>query len=231
METAALLACGVGAVLSHRTAAAVWGFAEPPSGLVDVTVVGRTLRSRPGLAVHRTDDLERRDTRIRYRLAVTAPERTLVDLAAVVSATELALALNEARSRRLVRAPRLHSLLARSPRRRGTRTLRSLLAEGDLGFTRSEAERRLSDLIERAGLPRPRKNARVAGHEVDMYWPEQGVVVEVDGYAFHSGREAFELDRRRDADLIAAGCRVVRFTWRRIVSAPEAVLVGLARVL
>ncbi len=90
----------------------------------------------------------------------------------------------------------------------------------DAGFTRSEAERRLKQLCKQAGLPLPRTNARVAGHEVDAYWPAERLIVEVDGYKFHRTRQAFERDRRKDAALTAAGNRVVRITWRRLTTEP-----------
>jgi very-short-patch-repair endonuclease len=86
-------------------------------------------------------------------------------------------------------------------------------------------------LIRAARLPEPQVNATVAGHEVDFLWPEQRLVVEVDGYAFHSSRAAFERDRSRDADLHAAGFRVIRVTWRQLVDEPEVFLVALARAL
>jgi very-short-patch-repair endonuclease len=86
------------------------------------------------------------------------------------------------------------------------------------GFTRSEAERRLKQLCKQAGLPIPRTNARVAGYEVDAYWPAHRLIVEVDGWQYHRTRQAFERDRRKDAALTAAGNRVVRITWRRLTT-------------
>jgi len=71
----------------------------------------------------------------------------------------------------------------------------------------------------------------VAGYEVDFLWPGERLVVEVDGYAFHSTRAAFERDRVRDADLQAHGYRVLRFTWRRLAEAPEAVITAIATAL
>ena len=90
----------------------------------------------------------------------------------------------------------------------------------DAGFTRSEAERRLKQLCKAAGLPIPKTNARVAGHEVDAFWPAQKLIVEVDGWRYHRTRQAFERDRRKDAALTAAGNRVVRITWRRLTTEP-----------
>lgn len=98
-------------------------------------------------------------------------------------------------------------------------------------LTRSEAERRFLELVRLAGLPRPAANVLVCGHEVDALWREQALVVEVDGYAFHSSRVAFERDRRRDADLHAAGLRVFRVTWRQISEEPYALVARLAQTL
>ena len=118
----------------------------------------------------------------------------------------------------------------RAPSRRGAGALRELL-DGRPTLTRSEAERRLLALIRRARLPAPQTNVRVAGHEVDCHWHAERLVVEVDGYAYHAGRDAFERDRRRDTDLLAAGRRVIRVTWRRIVDEPEAVIAAIAQAL
>jgi very-short-patch-repair endonuclease len=86
-------------------------------------------------------------------------------------------------------------------------------------------------LIRRAGLPLPETNVRIGPHEVDFLWRDQSVVLEVDGFRYHSSRAAFERDRLRDAELAARGLRVVRVTWRQIVDAPEAVAARLAAVL
>jgi very-short-patch-repair endonuclease len=98
-------------------------------------------------------------------------------------------------------------------------------------LTRSEAEARLLELIRAAELPRPLTNVRVHGYEVDLYWPAHGLVLEVDGFAYHSNRAAFERDRLRDARLQAHGVRVSRVTWRQIAGTPEAVLARLAGAL
>jgi very-short-patch-repair endonuclease len=98
-------------------------------------------------------------------------------------------------------------------------------------LTRSEAERRLLELIRTAELPAPETNARIAGYEVDFVWHAQRLVVEVDGYAFHSMRSSFERDRRKDAELIARGWRVIRVTWRQLTEAPAALIATLATAL
>jgi very-short-patch-repair endonuclease len=98
-------------------------------------------------------------------------------------------------------------------------------------LTRSEAERLLLRLVRAAGLPPPEHNVRVGGHEPDLLWREHRLVVEVDGYTYHSGRAAFERDRVRDAELLASGFRVLRLTWRRLVEEPESVVARLAQAL
>ena len=163
---------------------------------------------------------------------MTAPARTILDLAAVVTPRELERAVAEADTRRLVPRNQLLSLLARVGARPGVGALRALLdADRGPSLTRSEAEERLLALIRAAELPAPELNVRVGPHEVDFLWRGQKVIVEVDGFRFHSSRAAFERDRKRDADLAARGFRVVRVTWRQIVDRPEAVIARIAVVL
>ena len=131
---------------------------------------------------------------------------------------------------RLVDARGLESQIERNPGRRGVRALRRLVDSGP-ARTRSEAERRLLRLVREARLPKPRLNARVAGLEVDFLWPDQRLIVEVDGYAFHRGRRAFERDRQRDAALAAQGYTVLRVTWRQLVYEPQAVVARIAAAL
>jgi very-short-patch-repair endonuclease len=107
-----------------------------------------------------------------------------------------------------------------------------LLADGrGPALTRSEAERRLLDLLVARGVRAPETNVRAGRYEVDILWRAERMVVEVDGYAFHSTRESFEGDRLRDADLQAQGFAVVRVTWRQIVDTPGATVARIARVL
>ena len=103
-------------------------------------------------------------------------------------------------------------------------------AIGVPGFTRSEAERRALDLIRRAGLPEPETNVRIEGYEVDLVWRTHRLIVEIDGYAFHSSRRSFERDRRKDQTLLAAGWRTMRITWIQIEDQVAAVA-ALTRAL
>jgi very-short-patch-repair endonuclease len=126
-----------------------------------------------------------------------------------------------------------HSLteqFKRYPQHRGTAALRKALRT-DPALTRSEAERRFLELIRAARLPEPEANTQLQGYEVDFLWREAALIVEVDGYAFHSSRSSFERDRGRDATLAGGGWRVVRFTWWQIVEEPEAVIARLAAAL
>jgi very-short-patch-repair endonuclease len=156
----------------------------------------------------------------------------LLDLGAVVSASELERALAEAKVRRLVRRGDLLDQLERNRGRAGTQALREILElPGGPAPTRSEAERRLLRLVRSAGLPRPLVNTGVASLEVDVLWRDQQLVVEVDGFRFHSSRASFERDRARDGELAAAGYTVLRVTWRQLVYEPEVVVARPAAAL
>ncbi len=192
-EMAALLACGPDAALSHHSAAAVWGFARRDR-VIHITVQGQGRRSRPGLRVHRTASL---NAAVEMGLRVTRPHRTLTDLRRILTTAQYERALEQAEILGLME--------------------RQITADG---FTRSDAEKLLKRLCRQAQLPMPKTNAIVAGYEVDAYWPEHNLIVEVDGYGTHKTRAAFERDRRKDAALTAAGHRVVRITWRRLTTEP-----------
>jgi very-short-patch-repair endonuclease len=231
-ELGAVLACGPGSVASHRTAAAMWKLLSHVPGEVDVTVAGRRCESKCGIRVHRTAALHRRDVRRFHGIPITTPARTLLDLAGTVASRDLERAFAEAHARRLTRRGEMLSVLARVGPRPGVAALRSLI-EADAGpaFTRSEAEDRFLALIRAAELPEPEVNVRIGRHQVDVLWRERRLVVEVDGFAFHSSRAAFERDRRRDAELVALGFRVIRVSWREIVDRPEALVARLAAAL
>lgn len=232
-ELAAVLACGPDAVLSHHSAAALWGLRPHHAGDVHVTVGRSGSRPRPGLQVHRTRFLDARDIRVRRGIPTTSPGRTIIDLADTFTDRELTRAIDEATTRGLAHRHEILATLERlGPGRRGSAQLAKILGRNDRpALTRSEAEERLLGLVAMAGLPRPEVNVRIHGHEVDALWRANRLVVEVDGYAFHSTRAAFERDRARDADLDAAGLRVLRVTWRQIVDEPYALIARMAQAL
>jgi very-short-patch-repair endonuclease len=232
-EFAAILACGDRAVISHRSAAFLWGMIERRPAEVDVTLVGRRCRAKEGIRLHLLSQIdERRDVRCVENLPITSPARTLVDLAAASTTAELERALNEARAQRLVNDGQLRGVLTRAGRRPGTALLRKLLInETESGFTRKEAERLMRRLLHDADLAQPHCNAKIRGMEVDFCWAEQRLIVEVDGFQFHGHRSAFERDRKKDQLLTAAGYTVIRVTWRQLRDEPIRVAAVIAAAL
>jgi very-short-patch-repair endonuclease len=233
-ELAAVFACGPGSVVSHVSAAHLLKLFPYPAKPrpVDVTVAGRERARRAGIEIHCVESLDALDTRTLHGIPITTPARTLLDLATVLHPHLLERAIAEVEVRRLARRGDLTDQIERNPGRPGTRTLRRILGlDGGPALTRSEAERRMLRLIRAAELPVPEVNAMVGQLEVDFLWREQRLVVEVDGYAYHSSRRAFERDRERDAALAAAGHTVLRVTWRQLVSESEVVVARLAAAL
>jgi very-short-patch-repair endonuclease len=220
--------------VSHHTAAALWQLAPGPLATepVEVLVAGLARGRLAGVRAHRMGRLDADETTLLERIPITTPARTLLDLGAATAPREFERVVAHAEREGLASQEALASLAARHPRHRGAPALRRILAvQGGPQLTRSEAESRLLELFRRGRLPAPSANARVAGYEVDFLWRAERVVVEVDGFAFHSSVRAFERDRRRDATLAAAGFRVIRVTWRQIVDEPESILVAMARTL
>jgi very-short-patch-repair endonuclease len=233
-EMAALLTCGAGAVLSHQSAAALWELLPSPEPRMPVAVsTTRNLRGREsGIRVFRVTSLGADEVSSLNSLLLTSASRTLLDLAGSLSARELERAMSRADRQRLLDRKELELLLSRYPRRPGRTGLQTLLASPDgPALTRSEAEERFIALIRKGGLRLPEMNVMMRGFEVDAFWRAERLVVEIDGFAFHSARAAFEWDRQRDGVLTAAGLRVLRITWRQLTREPEALLVRLAQAL
>jgi very-short-patch-repair endonuclease len=229
LERGALLACRDDAVLSHRTATVQWGFLERDDGPIHVTT--RRHRGRPrGIQVHTTTRLERRDTTYRHNLAITTPARTLLDLAE--DPRELERAVEQAFALKRVTERQLRDVIRRHPGRRGAKTLTALLDyRGDTGFTRSTAEDILRALARKARLPQPLTNQKLHGHEVDFYWRDLRLVVEVDSWQHHADRHAFERDRAKRADLQARGYTVLPITARQLKHEPEATIARIAAAI
>lgn len=218
---AAILACGHDAVLSHRSAAALWGLRPSARPVTDVTAPGRSRRRRAGIALHLVRHLDERDRAVEDGLPVTTVARTLLDLAEEVPPHDLGRAMEEAERLRLLNVRTLEEVVDRCRGRRGLRPLRlALETYRPAPDTRSELERRFARLCRDAGLPRPAVNVLVAGVLVDAVWQDRMLVVELDGRAYHGTREAFERDRIRDATLQVAGYRVLRLTHRRLLREP-----------
>ena len=233
-EQAALLACGAGATLSHRSAVRVWALLPPQScaQVVDVTIAGRRGLSHDGIVIHRPRLLEPVDTTHVQGLALTTVARTLLDFAEVARMRQLERAWHEAIARGLVSVRAMQALLARSPGRRGARPVGALLrAASRPGLSRSGAEELMLALVRSAGFPDPEMNVVVGPYRVDFVWREARVIVEIDGGDWHALRPSRERDSRRDSDLRSAGWKVERFTDRELVDEPHGVVARLARAL
>ena len=227
--TAAVEACGPTAVLSHRSAAELWELLPMQAGHIEVTVVTRCAGDRPGIRRHRVRELDLADTRMRHGIRVTSPARTALDNACHPLLEEL---IGTAVDKGLVTPRQIEQAIERCPTRRGVQRLLALLNQrGGARRTRSWGERRLVSLCREAGLPVPLTNRQLLGFQVDAVWPDLKLVVEVDGYPFHSGRKAFEDDRARDATLVAHGYTVLRFTAIQLRDQPLVVLGQLAAAL
>jgi very-short-patch-repair endonuclease len=234
---AAVLAYGAGAVLSHRSAAALWGLIRDGGARIDVSLPRRRACSRARIVAHASASLTVDDVTEVDRVPCTTVARTLLDLADVAPRRILERALAQAEVLRLFDLRAVEDVLARADGRRGASVLRALLADRlEPTLTRSELEERFLALCRKASLPSPAVNAWIAlgagvFHPVDFLWRAERLTVETDGHAFHSHRAAFESDRLRDQRLMVAGFTVLRFTWRQLAHEPGRVADTLRAVL
>jgi very-short-patch-repair endonuclease len=234
-ETAALLACGDGAVLSHRAAGRLWGLLPPEQSdgrQIEITLPPGRSGGPSGIRIHRTRRLDEIDIRKLDGLLITSPARTLLDLAEELETRSLERAVDQGFVRRIVRERDIADVIRRFRGRRRARLLETLASRSEGPFrTRSEAEEAFLALIRSAALPAPEVNARLHGYEVDFLWRDHRLVVEVDGYRFHSTRGAFERDRAKGSSLAAAGVSVMRTTWRQLEDEPYVMVARVAQAL
>jgi hypothetical protein len=212
-----------GGVLSHRSAAALWGIwrdgARPA-----ITTGGVDRRGARDVETH-SGCLRPGETMFVEGIRVTKVARTLLDLAEVVPLDHLVQAIDNATNNRHLRPKLMSSTMRESRGRRGLKPLRQalLITRPQDILTRSELERRALRLVQRAGLPRPEVNVRLHGYEVDLLWRNHRLVVELDGSEYHDP----ERDTRRDNNLRREGWSVSRFTWRQVVNDPDWVVACL----
>jgi very-short-patch-repair endonuclease len=205
---AATLACGAGAVASHRSAAALWEMLPVRQAIVDISVPshgGR--RKRPGIHIHRSATLEPDHVTRHLGIPVTTPARTVSDLRPTASSPEL---------RRAIRQAEVLGL--------------PIGAEMTGDGTRSELETRFLKLCREERLPEPTVNVRIGPFVVDFAWPAEKLIVETDGYRYHRGRAAFEADRERDLALRMLGYDVVRLTYRQVTDRPKETAAAIRRL-
>jgi very-short-patch-repair endonuclease len=229
---AALLACGTGATLSHRTAATLWRLRTDPPFPIDVTASTNHGRKQARITTHRAR-LHPLDALVIDGLRVTTPSRTIVDLAAILEGRALREAVERAQDLDRFDPDDIRATLTRVPRRKGRRRLADLVAllQPDKHNARSHLERLFLALTRQAKLPKPELNHAIGGHKRDFVWPDQRLVVETDGYRYHSTRQARRRDNRRDRQLTALGWRPARFAYAEIAFEPAEVADELAELL
>jgi very-short-patch-repair endonuclease len=224
---AAVLACGPGAVLSHRSAAELLGLRADRRTVIDVTAPNRRGRSPAGISAHRHGALKPDDRATACGIPCTSVEKTLLDLAAVTPVWQLRKAIAEAEVLQIVDLTALRALLRRSRGRRGVARLRLILDElhPETKRTRSELEQMFLRMCDRTGLPPPEVNATldIAGRQFtpDFLWRDAGLIFEADGRRFHDTASAFQRDRWREQQLQLAGWRVSRCTWEQVETEPQ----------
>lgn len=211
---AAVLSCGPEALLSHRTAAELWGIARTKGRGIDIVVPEGVYRRRPGIRVHRRSALHAKHRREASGIPITDPVSTLVDLAACVEEWQVERAINEADRLDLVDPETLRATVETLPPRPGMACLRRLL--GCDALTDTGLERKFLALVRAAGLPPPQTQAWVNGYRVDFYWSDLGLVVETDGWRYHRTPGEQATDRRRDQAHITAEMTTLRFAEDQI---------------
>src|SRR5829696_5682552 len=217
---AAVKACGPGAWLSGVSAGALWEIISWDFRLPEVVVFDRSAPDHPLINAHETNHLPPHDITIHRGVPVTSPLRTLLDLSAVLDHKRLRRAVRESQARKLVDLTELIRRLGGPGPRRGRAGLRRIVATG-AASTRSELEDVVLDLLLEGGIAHPEVNVPlwIAGRKVipDFCWPEQRLVLEADGAAFHDNPVARAEDAERQALLEANGWRVLRVTWAQAV--------------
>lgn len=224
--SAAVLALGDGAALSHVSAAALWQLRPSSSHLIHVTVPTSAGRpSRPGIVVHRSRTLSDVEVIRHHAIAVTSVARTMLDLAAMIAVGPLERAVEQSLALRLFDLPALDAVIAANATRPGAAALAQIVREihDEPPLTRSVLEALMLELCVRHGIERPGVNVRIEGYEVDFLWRRARLIVETDGHRHHGTRTAFERDRDRDAHLTMLDYRVVRVTYRQVTRRPDAV--------
>jgi very-short-patch-repair endonuclease len=228
---AAVLACGPRALLSHYSAAWLWGLARHSPAPFHVT--GPSPRAgRSPVRLHRSGTLADADRALVDGIPVTSVARTLLDQAAAVDRRRLNRLLERSEELGLFELAEVDDVLSRNRGHHGARRLEIAVRNyRPPRFTRSEAERFLLEQIERAGLPMPATGFNLIGHEVDFCWPDLRLVVELDFFETHGTRAAFVRDRRRREDLPLAGYRVSTVIGERLETEPEREIERVVEVL
>lgn len=219
------------ALASHASAGRLWGLlAFDPQTFDLTTVSGR--RRTPAARIHRAYLMPEDEAEV-TGVPVTSVARTVLDLADALRRDRLERLLERAEELNLLDLVEINELMSRTTRHKGRRALRAALAAHGHGtsFTRSGLERRFLRMVMATGLSRPSMNFNVAGYELDAYWADERLGVELDVFETHGSRAAFERDRVRDEDLALAGTLVIRVTGARLDREPEEVMARVSTLL
>jgi very-short-patch-repair endonuclease len=227
---AGVLVCGEHAVLSHGSAATLWGMGEYERGQVEVSVPSHVNRRQPQIRVRRRMHLGPSDVARRSGIPVTTPSRTLIDLAPRLGRHRLERLVNDAANLDLVTPAEVRAALDQRRGQAGVSRLAAILDRRTFRLTRSHLERLFLPLVEKAGLPAPETMVHLNGFEVDFYWPDLDLVVETDGLRFHRTPAQQARDRLRDQVHTAAGLTSLRFTHEQVRYEPAHVRRTLAAV-
>ena len=227
---AAVLVCGDGAALSHRSAAELWGIGYEEKDRIDVTVRRECRIRRGGLKVRARAFLSERSVTRRHGIPVTHPVQTLIDLATELKIMRLERAVNEADKLDLVDPETLRTALDGYVGMPGVKTLRTMLDRHTFRLSDSDLEIFFRPLALAAGFPFPLTKHWVLGYEVDFWFPDHGLVVETDGLRYHRTPAQQARMAKRDQKHTAAGLRVLRFTHWQIAHAPNEVTDVLRRI-
>jgi very-short-patch-repair endonuclease len=220
---AAVLVCGDGAVLSHRSAAELWGIGREWEGRIDVSVRRECRIRRVGLKVRGRAALPGRSLVRRHGIPVTTPVQTLIDLATEPNPLRLERAVNEADKLDLVDPETLRNALDAYVGMPGVKTLRNLLDRHTFRLSDSDLEILFRPLALAAGFALPLSKHWVLGYETDFFFPDHDLIVETDGLRYHRTPAQQARAVRRDQTHTAAGFRVLRFTHWQVAHAPDEV--------
>lgn len=213
---AAVLACGKGALLSHRSAAALWEIGDEKRGVVDVSVTRRAELKQRGLRVRGRPSLRVESITAHHEIPVTTPIQTLIDLSTEIAPTRVERAVNEADKRDLIDPEALRAELNGHAGQPGAPLLRRLLDKRTFRLSDSDLEILFRPIALEAGLPPPLTKEIVNGWEVDFFFPTLGLVVETDGLRYHRTPSTQTRDARRDRAHVLAGMTPLRFTHYEI---------------
>ncbi len=236
---AATLACGAGALISHRTAAELWGFWDKRATLIDVISKGQSGRAVEGVRWHRAPYPRLQEMGAVGGIRCTSVSRTLVDLAGMLGDRSLRQVIEQAAVKGLLDVRDLDQAISHATGRRGIPALRTIISIWRpyplTPRMRSRLEAKFLTRVVEAGLPLPEVNVvlTLEGHrlEIDFLWAEERLAIETDGEETHGTAPAFQRDRWRDQVLLAAGYRAGRVSWRQIADDPDAVVERIGRIL